>query len=137
MEKIGVCSGGVVFRKIEGKIYFLLIRCRTSGWWVFPKGHVENEDNLLQTALREIYEETGLNDLQQIHDYLEIISFINHKGNKKNVHHYLFKTEKEKIILSEEHTEFKWLSFSEAYNLVDHENQKRILKFAYEKIKNG
>ena len=55
-----ICAGGVVFTKKEGEPYFLLIKGRTPGWWVFPKGHSEEGETLIETARREIREETGL-----------------------------------------------------------------------------
>ena len=29
--------------------------------WIFPKGHVELDENLIDTACREVYEESGVN----------------------------------------------------------------------------
>ena len=69
-------------------------------------------------------------------DFHELISFINAKGNQKEVHHYLFESDSANTKISHEHVDFVWLNFKEAYERVDHENQKKILRKAYEKIKN-
>lgn len=37
-----------------------LLACHNGGHWSFPKGHVENDETEVQTARREILEETGL-----------------------------------------------------------------------------
>lgn len=39
---------------------YLLVKGRQTGIWSFPKGHAKREEDPLQTALREIQEETGL-----------------------------------------------------------------------------
>ncbi len=51
--------GAVVFTRQQGKIEYLLIR-NLSGMYGFPKGHMEPGETELETARREIFEETGL-----------------------------------------------------------------------------
>ncbi|MBD3304395.1 NUDIX domain-containing protein, partial [Candidatus Woesearchaeota archaeon] len=50
------CSGGIIFN--NGK--YLLVKHKEGGHWDFPKGHAEEGETEEETALREIYEETGL-----------------------------------------------------------------------------
>lgn len=49
-------AGGVVFDQ-QGRV--LVLRHR-DGDWVFPKGHVEGSETLLEAALREVNEEAGI-----------------------------------------------------------------------------
>jgi 8-oxo-dGTP pyrophosphatase MutT (NUDIX family) len=51
--------GAVVFCQKENSIKYLLV-CEHGGYWVFPKGHMEEGETEHETALREIKEETGL-----------------------------------------------------------------------------
>lgn len=51
--------GAVVFCKKDSDIKFLLVRER-SGFWCFPKGHMEAGESEQETALREVKEETGV-----------------------------------------------------------------------------
>ena len=51
--------GAVVYCQKDSSIKYLLV-CEHSGFWVFPKGHMEAEESEHETALREIKEETGL-----------------------------------------------------------------------------
>ena len=52
--------GAIVFRKFHGNIELLLIKHANGGHWSFPKGHVEEGETEVETALREVHEETGL-----------------------------------------------------------------------------
>ena len=57
-NKMEFSCGGVVFADTgEGRKY-LLIRSK-SGFWGFPKGHMEAGETEEQTARREVREETG------------------------------------------------------------------------------
>ena len=52
--------GALVYRRNREQIELLLIKNRYGGHWSFPKGHVEGRETEVQTALREVKEETGL-----------------------------------------------------------------------------
>lgn len=49
--------GGIVLNDQEE---VLLVRTHNSGW-VFPGGQVENEENLVEALIREVFEESGIN----------------------------------------------------------------------------
>ena len=62
---IEVTSGAVVYRQGENGIEYLLLESQNKGhFWGFPKGHVEGNESLEETALREIKEEIGC-DVQE------------------------------------------------------------------------
>ena len=54
--------GAVVFTRIDGAPHYLLVRAKDQpeGCHGFPKGHMEPGETERETALREIFEETGL-----------------------------------------------------------------------------
>lgn len=52
--------GVIVYRRNQEHIDLLLVKNRYGGHWSFPKGHVEGNETEVQTALREVREETGL-----------------------------------------------------------------------------
>lgn len=54
-----ISSGGVVYRELNGTTEVALIR--VGHRWCLPKGQVEKGEELQETALREVKEETGLN----------------------------------------------------------------------------
>jgi len=53
-------AGGVVYKKTNSQIKWLL--CKHSGYhkWVLPKGIIEKGEKSEQTAVREVKEETGV-----------------------------------------------------------------------------
>mgnify|MGYP004419555925 CR=1 FL=1 len=55
--------GAIVYRKFHGNTEILLIRHIKSGYWSFPKGHVEGNETEAETAIREIKEETNIDVL--------------------------------------------------------------------------
>jgi 8-oxo-dGTP pyrophosphatase MutT (NUDIX family) len=53
-------AGGIVFREGNGRTEFLLIQAtKNRAEWVLPKGHIEWGEDPGETAVREVYEETG------------------------------------------------------------------------------
>lgn len=55
------CAGCVVYRGNQPSIEVLLIKPRPeSDAWGVPKGHCEEGESLIDCAIRETYEETGL-----------------------------------------------------------------------------
>ena len=51
--------GAVVFTREDGDIKYVIVESKT-GCFGFPKGHTEKGEFEVETALREIFEETGL-----------------------------------------------------------------------------
>ncbi len=58
-------AGGIVLNK-RGEV--ALVRTGPEGFWGFPKGHIDQGEDALSAARREIEEETGLRDLALVED---------------------------------------------------------------------
>ena len=58
-----ISSGGVLVRRMQGRWWFAAIRPRgkPEGVWALPKGLVDAGESSTETALRETFEETGVN----------------------------------------------------------------------------
>ena len=84
--------GAVVFKKQrEGNIRYLLLHY-DAGHWDFPKGNQEKKETEEQTAVREIKEETGIEDIEFVDDFKETIKYFYKKGEEtvyKEVAYYL------------------------------------------------
>ncbi len=51
--------GAIVFTKENESIKYVIIESK-EGFYGFPKGHVEKNETEIETARREVFEETGL-----------------------------------------------------------------------------
>lgn len=68
-------AGGIVYRKRWQEIHILMLAWKNARWdmeYVLPKWHMEDDETAAETALREIWEETGL----ALAD-LKVIKFMN------------------------------------------------------------
>ena len=68
-------AGGMVYRKIWKHIQVLMLAWKNAKnelEYVLPKGHIEGDETAMETALREIGEETGLAEKD-----LHIVKFMN------------------------------------------------------------
>ena len=61
--RLETSSGGVVYRMLDDGPHFLLIRDPYENWGL-PKGHLEGGETPVEAAVREVMEETGLNELR-------------------------------------------------------------------------
>ncbi|HXK73114.1 MAG TPA: GrpB family protein, partial [Clostridia bacterium] len=52
--------GVIVYRKVNVNIEYLLVKEHESSGWSFPKGHMEAFESETDTAIREVWEETGI-----------------------------------------------------------------------------
>jgi len=123
--------GAVVFRG-DGNRKYLLLHYE-AGHWDFPKGNVEKGETPENTALREIREETGIEDIAFIPGFDERIRYFYKREKKtiaKEVEFLLAETKSERVKLSSEHTGYEWLGYGEANERITFRNSKDILKKA-------
>ncbi len=134
MKEVHSCGGVVIFR---GKI--LLLYKNYPGHydgWVLPKGTVEEGETNEQTALREVYEEAGVNP--KLMEYIGKTSFQFYADNvpiKKHVSWYLMMGENyhSKPQQEEYFEDSGYYKYHEAYHLLKFSNEKEILSRAYDK----
>lgn len=110
---------------------FLLLRYE-AGHWGFPKGNRERGETKLETAKREIEEETGLTGLE-FTDFEESITYFYKREGKtiyKTVTFFLAKSKTKKVKISWEHTGFEWLPYEKALDNLTYQNAKRVLQAA-------
>ena len=82
--------GGIVYRKYHGNTEILLIKHINSGHWSFPKGHVERDETEVETAMREIKEETGI-DVMIDPTFRELVTYSPKKDTQKVVVYFIAK----------------------------------------------
>tara|TARA_Y100000996_G_scaffold274537_1_gene216397 strand:- start:168 stop:590 length:423 start_codon:yes stop_codon:yes gene_type:complete len=107
---------------------------RVDGHWDFPKGHVELGEEEIDTALRELKEETKIEDVDIIPSFKQFINYNISKDTlsvSKKVIFFLAETKVWDVSLSSEHQNFVWLNFEEAIERLTYDNAKNILKEAH------
>src|SRR6266487_3195439 len=121
MVRHHISSGGIVFRPGEGSYQIALIRVMRAGGetaWALPKGWVEQGEDLEQTAIREVREETGLQTrvLRKIQEIsYEFYSRTDHDRVSKTVHLFLLECIGGDIAdHDEEVEEARWFPIEEA-----------------------
>lgn len=118
MKTVFAVSFGIVPLTVTDQQWMvLLIKHKGSGHWGFPKGKAEPNESSLETARRELFEETGLEVDQILKDepYLEHYSF-NRQGvtiNKK-VAYYPCTVKGGVVLQMDEVEDALWLPLSSA-----------------------
>lgn len=129
-----ISSGGVVFNKDK-----VLLLQRRNGNWVLPKGHVEEGEDIEETAVREVEEETGIK--AKIIDYVGEIEYHApatefHPEEDKKVIWFLMEALSTDIKVEDKiFIQGKFINFDEALNLLTFPLEKEILKKAYYLLK--
>lgn len=120
--------GAVIFRQEENEKKFLLIRNKRSAHWGFPKGHIEPGETKEETAIREVFEETGLH-VEIFPGFVKNSEYTIQGKIEKSVSIFLAKTkETEYRIQEEEIEECGWYSYSQALRVLNYDNDKYILE---------
>ncbi|XP_034944599.1 bis(5'-nucleosyl)-tetraphosphatase [asymmetrical] [Chelonus insularis] len=123
--------GFVIFRRFKGPIEYLLMQTSYGEHhWTPPKGHVDEGESDMETALRETKEEAGLDneDLKIFHDAKQELVY-NVKGKPKTVIYWLAELIKDREVkMSHEHQDFAWLTIDDACQRAGYEEMQKALK---------
>jgi len=125
-------SGAVIFsnNKELNKSEFLLLHY-ASGHWDFPKGNIEDGEDEVQAAHREIFEETGIQNVHFVEGFRKKIQYYYRRGDiliQKEVIFYLAITNTKEITLSNEHIGYAWKDYMEAMNQLTYKSAQDLLK---------
>ena len=114
-------SCGIILVRSSGDGYRTLL-LRAFHNWDFPKGLLEDGEEPLQTAKREVREETSIDTTEWPWGERFIETGPYSRG--KTARYYLAATEQEDVVMGPspetgepEHHEWRWVSFDEAYDL--------------------
>src|SRR3989338_7098342 len=129
---VSVTAGGVILNK-KKQICLVNDKSIRISSWSLPKGRIKKGESLIETARREIYEETGLKDLSLI----EKLGVIRRPSNvfsliEKEIHIFLFKSVETKLnplpgnILG--NTSAQWFSFDDAISRITSNKDKEFLR---------
>lgn len=121
--------GAIIVRKNDDTFETLLIKM-VKGHWSFPKGHVESDETEVETALREIKEETNLDVIIDTR-FREITTYSPCPGVLKDVIFFIAMAKTNDVVVQEEEVESAiWVELNEAIDIVTFECDRQILKKA-------
>lgn len=131
--RVETSSGGVVFRRGDDALDFLLIRDPYENWGL-PKGHIEGGETAAEAALREVSEETGLHELHVVTQLPTIDWFFRDRGSlvHKFCHFFLVESATGDTApqLTEGITECVWHSPDRAIETVSYSNAREVMRAA-------
>lgn len=133
-----VTAGGIILNK---KRNICLVNDKVIGTstWSLPKGRMKKEEKLLETAKREIYEETGLKNIT----FIKKLGIIRRPSNifplvEKEIHVFLFTTNQNKLhsLFNDqfEYAEPNWFTYDEAVDRLTSEKDREFLKLKRKEI---
>ncbi|MCH5324084.1 MAG: NUDIX domain-containing protein [Eubacterium sp.] len=116
--------GGIVYRKFHGNTEILLIKHIKSGYWSFPKGHVEDGETEEETAAREIKEETDI-DVMIDPGFREVVTYSPRRDSVKNVVYFVARAKSFDFTPQEDEiAEIRWIEIDQAHNFLYYDNDK-------------
>jgi bis(5'-nucleosidyl)-tetraphosphatase len=115
-------SAGIIPVFKQGQEWnYLILRCFK--YWDFPKGEVDGDEGMLETAIRELAEETSLvNPTILTSEFIETEPYAKNKvaryyiAEVKSTIVELLPNPEDGLI---EHHEYRWLSFNEARSFLN------------------
>lgn len=137
----------ILYKKEKDEILYGIGLRSTRNIWQFVAGGAEDKETPIEAAIRELSEETGINIKEEdliVLDSKTTIPVVNVTGTYtwgKDVFvipEYAFAVDATsfQIKLSNEHTEFKWLEYDKAMDILTYDSNKSALWELNEKLKN-
>jgi bis(5'-nucleosidyl)-tetraphosphatase len=114
----------------DGEPEYLLLDAVRDGAPGFPKGHADDGEDDLETALRETREETGLSDLAVDRWFRSEISYRVRKGGGyrwKTVVYFRARLRSGEVRLSDEHSAFSWNDLPDAMGRLSFDSLRETL----------
>jgi 8-oxo-dGTP diphosphatase len=138
-RRVEISAGGVVWRRNrEGGLEVALIRPAGSKAWALPKGHVEKGEHVIDAAMREVREETGLElgDVQKLGEVSYVFSWRDRPGEPpvrifKRVYFFTMEWRGGDARKHDAETdEVAWRPIDEAIARATYDNERELLKKA-------
>lgn len=127
-------SAGAILFYMDKNVEYLLLHYE-AGHWDFPKGAIEIGESEIDTVKREVWEETGINDIEIIAGFRKTIHYFYRKSKqlvRKTVIFYLARTSTREVTLSYEHVGYMWLDYENAMKKLTFKTARDTLKDAHE-----
>mgnify|MGYP000278861353 FL=1 len=130
-----------VYRQTDKGLMFLILKRNEKKLyehlWQGVAGKIEKDEEAWQTAIRELKEETGLDPVKMfVADHVS--QFYEKHGDRVNlVPVFGIEVDSKNVILSDEHIEYKWVDFKEAFDTLVWNGQKKGIQTIYNMVSNN
>src|SRR5438132_3893409 len=131
-----ISSGGVVYRVENNIPLFLLLTSNKRGVWCLPKGLIEENEDEVTTAMREVREETGVSRVKLRGKVGQIKYQFGFRATTfdKTVHFFLFETDQADAKVGNEHDFMAGMRYEKAVNTLSYVNEQEMLSKAWNMI---
>lgn len=129
-------SAGGVVKNSKGEI---LVVNQWGKSWSLPKGHIDDGEDMVSAAKREIYEESGIKEenlefIKELGDYKRYKSG-NDKSELKHIFIFLFKTDSTKLNPVDPHNpKARWVPKEKVVDLLTFKKDKEFFLKIKDKI---
>ena len=130
-----ISCGGILLNQNATKVCLIYKKDRDE--WLIPKGHWEEGESYVQTAVREVEEETGVRNVSVIDPerYQTIdYTFEDSEGgeNLKTVYFYLLQAEGDELTRTQEQQDeglsAEWVEIDRVVEILTHEDEKDVFR---------
>ena len=131
----------IVYRKIKSGYRYLLLKRsekgKYPGIWQMVSGTIEEGEKIYKTALRELKEETQI-EPEEMYIFPKITEFYNFLDDDEISFApiFLVKAKTADVVISDEHSEYKWMDFHKAYKMAHWVQWKENIQHAEKILKN-
>ena len=134
-------AGIVVYHMLDHQPVYLLLKYSNGGHWDFAKGKIEAGETKETAALRELHEEAGIEaTMCPGFEYSFSYHYLQNDGAqvRKAVYFFVGIAYKYDVVLSSEHTQYRWMMYEDALALLSFDTAKQLLSevHAFNKKKN-
>jgi len=136
--------GAVLYSLERGRPRYLLLHRSAHGvyseHWGLPRGLAEKGESEVETARRELMEETGIGELEFIPGFRMEVRFHYRREGRlvvKTAVYLLARAETTVVSLSAEHDSHAWLPVEEALERLSHKGEREVLSKAHRHLTKG
>ena len=123
-----------LYKKVNNE-YLYCIFLRKSNVWQGISGGVEDDESLIDTVKREVFEETGMvvSNIMELSSVssipvIDVVGDFKFGDDIYVIPEYSFGVEcSGNIVLSSEHKDYKWMLYDEAINCLKYDSNKTAL----------
>ncbi|MGB2791156.1 MAG: NUDIX domain-containing protein [Candidatus Moraniibacteriota bacterium] len=135
-KRLPVIAQTIVYRKDGGNFEVLLLK-RTEArgsFWNVVNGTLECDESIVECRARELSEEAGIKDVLRWSDEINRFSFQYHESPFVVVVYAAEVPADQSVVLNEEHTEYRWVGFDEALQMMKFDDDKNGLQACQEML---